>query len=208
MINLFKKFWVELRSGVFKRNPTFVLVLGLCPTLAITTSVENAIGMSAATAFVLICSNAIIASIRKIVPDEVRIPAYIVVIACFVSIVELVMKGFFPALSQALGIFIPLIVVNCIIMGRAEAYAAKNPVLYSIADGIGISIGFTLALASIAALRELLGAGKIFGISILGSAYTPMMIMVFAPGALLTIGLYMALVNYINRKSAKSEKVS
>jgi electron transport complex protein RnfE len=203
---MIKKFFTELRHGIFKRNPIFVLVLGLCPTLAITTSVQNALGMSMATAFVLIGSSTIISALRKFIPGEIRIPGYIVVIASFVSVVELIMKGYFPALSHALGIFIPLIVVNCIIMGRAEAYAGRNPVLYSIADAIGVSIGFTLALVSIAALREILGAGKLLGASLFGSSYAPMLVMVFAPGALLTIGLYMGLINFLNRRSSARQK--
>ena len=147
------KIFETFKAGIFKNNPTFRLVLGLCPTLAVTTSLENAIGMGLAATFVLICSNALVAALRKLIPDAVHIPCYIVIIATFVTVTDLVIKAYLPALSESLGIFIPLIVVNCIILGRAEAFASKNPVVDSVADGIGMGLGFTLALSLIASAR-------------------------------------------------------
>ena len=155
------KTWLAFWSGIFKNNPTFRLVLGLCPTLAVTTSLENALGMGLAASFVLICSNGLVSALRKVIPAAVHIPCYIVIIATFVTAVDLLMQAYLPALSESLGIFIPLIVVNCIILGRAEAFACKNGVIDSLADGLGAGIGFTLALALIAAVREVVGAGSL-----------------------------------------------
>jgi electron transport complex protein RnfE len=155
------KTWLAFWSGIFKNNPTFRLVLGLCPTLAVTTSLENALGMGLAATFVLVCSNGIISALRKLIPAAVHIPCYIVIVATFVTATDLLMQAYLPALSESLGIFIPLIVVNCIILGRAEAFASKNGVIDSLADGLGAGVGFTLALALIAAVRELLGAGSL-----------------------------------------------
>ena len=192
----------RLYNGIVKENPTFVLMLGMCPTLAVTTAVSNALGMGAAATFVLICSNMVIALLRNFIPAKVRIPAYVVIIAAFVTIVQLLMKAFLPALDSALGIFIPLIVVNCIILGRAEAFASKNQVVPSILDGLGMGIGFTLALTLIATIREILGNGTFLGISLFGPGYPPALIMILAPGGFITLGLLLGLINKIMKKKA------
>lgn len=191
-----------IKNGIIDENPTFVQVLGMCPTLAVTSSATNGIGMGLSTTAVLICSNFVISLIRKLVPDQVRIPCYIVVIASFVTIIQLLLKGYVPALDKALGLYIPLIVVNCIILGRAEAFAGKNDPLSSIFDGVGMGLGFTLALTLLGCVRELLGSGSIFGITILPAA-TNTLIMVLAPGAFFTLAFLMVAVNMIkNRKKA------
>ncbi len=188
----------EFFKGIFRENPVFVLVLGMCPTLATTSSVEKAIGMGLASTFVLVCSNIIISLIKKLVPDEVRIPMFIVVIATFVTLVKLIMAAYFPALKAALGIFLPLIVVNCIILGRAEAFASKNGALASLLDGLGMGVGFTLALALLGAIREILGSGSFMGIPFADglSTYTQT-IFILAPGGFLTLGLLMGFFNYL-----------
>src|SRR5665648_70945 len=188
----------EFIRGIIKDNPIFGLVLGLCPTLAVTTSVENAIGMAAGTAFVLVCSNAFISILRKQIPPSVRLPIYIIVIATFVTIVDMLMEAYTPPLHRSLGIFIPLIVVNCIIIGRAEAYANRNNVFYSIIDALGESTGFLLVLVLIGGIRELLGTGAIvlFGNTLIEVPIEPATYMVLPPGAFLTIGVLMAIVNY------------
>ena len=205
-MNLFKIF----TQGVFKENPVFVLVLGMCPTLAVTTSVEKAIGMGLASTFVLVCSNLIISLIKKMVPDEVRIPIFIVVIATFVTLVKLIMSAYFPELKAALGIFLPLIVVNCIILGRAEAFASKNGPVESLADGIGMGMGFTLALTLLGAIREVLGSGSLLGIPFSdGLAPYTQTIFILAPGGFLTLGLLMAFFNYLAlRKQERLRKAS
>ncbi|HAH19558.1 MAG: electron transport complex subunit RsxE [Omnitrophica WOR_2 bacterium GWF2_43_52] len=199
-----KRLLKEFTKGITIENPTFGLVLGLCPALAVSTSVYNALGMGAAATFVLVGSNIIISAVRKVIPDQIRIPCYIVIIATFVTIVELLMKAYMPSLDRALGIFVPLIVVNCIVLGRAEAFASKNNVLHSFCDGLGMGVGFTLALCLIASIREVLGSGKFLGMSIM-KGFEPAIMMVLAPGALLTMGLLIGLVNYwqIKRKSGK-----
>lgn len=189
----------EFAKGLFKENPIFVIVLGLCPALAISTSLENALGMGIAVTFVLVFSNMIISGIRNIVPNKIRIPCFIVVIASFVTIVELLMAAYAPSLAKRLGIFIPLIVVNCIIMGRAEAFASKNKILPSIMDGLGMGIGFSLALSLVAIIREGIGSGKFFGRPII-PGFQPASIMVLAPGALLTLGIIIAIVNLVKQK--------
>jgi electron transport complex protein RnfE len=189
-----------LTNGLFKENPTFVLVLGTCPTLAVTTAAMNGIGMGAATTFVLVFSNLFIALLKNFIPDKVRIAAFIVVIATFVTIVDLVMKAFTPALYDTLGIFIPLIVVNCIILGRAEAFAQKNNIVPSILDGIGMGIGFTLALTLMASIRELLGNGTIFDIPVLPENSTTILIFILPPGAFITYGYLIAIMNRIKEK--------
>lgn len=181
--------------GLWSNNAIFRLVLGMCPTLAVTTSAKNGLGMGLATTFVLLCSNVAISAIRRIIPGKVRIPAFIVVIATFVTVVQLVMEAYAFALYQALGIFIPLIVVNCLILGRAEAFASRQPILVSIADGAGMGFGFTLALVSLGAVRELLGAGQLFGLQLLGSVFHPMLLMVLPPGAFLALGFLLAAIN-------------
>ena len=186
-------------NGLVKSNPTFVLVLGMCPTLGTTTSAENGFGMGVATMAVLIMSNLVISLIKNLIPDKVRIPAFIVVIASFVTIIQMVMQAYVPALYQSLGVFIPLIVVNCIILGRAEAFASKNGAIDSILDGIGIGLGFTLSLTVIGAVREILGSGAIFGHSLGIADYTPL-IFVLAPGAFLVLGYVMVLFNKLVKK--------
>lgn len=199
------KFIERLKVGIVTENPIFVQVLAMCPTLAVTTSAENAIGMGLASTVVLIFSNMIISAIRKFIPDKIRIPAYIVVIASFVTIVDMLMQGYVPALYKSLGIFIPLIVVNCVILGRAEAYASKNPVLPSIFDAIGMGLGFTIALFLIGAFREVIGAGQLFGLQVMPQSYNPASIMVLAPGAFFTLG---GLVTFLNYRKLKKEKKS
>lgn len=196
------RFISEITKGLIKENPMFVLVLGTCPTLAVSTSVINALGMGAAVTFVLICSNIIISLIKNIVPSSIRIPIYIVVIAAFVSVVDMTMAAFLPDLHKALGIFIPLIVVNCIILGRAEAFASKNNVLYSLADGIGMGMGATLALTIVATIREILGSGTWLGIRVMPNSYEPMLVAILAPGAFFTLGFLMALMNRLKEKRA------
>lgn len=187
-------------NGLVKENPTFRLVLGTCPTLAVTTAAINGLGMGAATTFVLVGSNMVIAMLKNFIPDQVRIPSFIVIIASFVTIVQMLMKAFVPALNESLGLFIPLIVVNCIILGRAESFASKNKVLPAILDGLGMGLGFTLALLLIASVREILGNGTIFGISVMGVAYQPALMMILAPGGFLVYGVLMALVNKLTAK--------
>ena len=181
-----------LLNGIFKENPTFALVLGMCPTLATTTSAVNGMSMGLATLFVLVCSNVVISLLKNLIPDKVRIPAFIVVIATFVTIVEMLMKAYLPAIYEVLGLFIPLIVVNCIVLGRAEAFAAKNTVGLSALDGIGMGLGFTLSLTVIGMIRELLGTGTCFGLNIYSDNYG-MLLFVLAPGAFIVLGLLMGL---------------
>lgn len=189
----------RLYNGIVKENPVFVLMLGMCPTLAVTTSAINGVGMGLSSLVVLAISNLVISLLRKIIPDEVRLPAFIVVVASFVTVVELLMEAYMQSLYGALGIYIPLIVVNCIILGRAEAYASKNPPLPSLFDGIGMGLGFTIGLTIIGAIRELLGNGSIFGISIPG--YEPMAFFVRAPGAFLVLAVLIAIMNAVGIKN-------
>ena len=186
-------------NGILKNNPTFVLVLGMCPTLGTTTSAMNGLGMGAATMAVLIMSNLVISLIKNFIPDKVRIPAFIVVIASFVTIIQMLMQAYVPSLYASLGVFIPLIVVNCIILGRAEAFASKNGALDSILDGVGIGLGFTIALTLIGAVREILGSGAIFGYSFGISDYMPL-VFVLAPGAFFVLGYMMVLFNKLAKK--------
>lgn len=192
-------------NGIFKENPTFVLFLGMCPTLAVTTSAFNAVGMGLSTMVVLIFSNIFISLLRRFIPDKVRIAAYVVVIASFVTVIEMVLKAYAQAVSAALGIYIPLIVVNCIILGRAEAFASKNGPLKSAVDGLGMGLGFTCALFIIGTVREILGAGTFFGISLFGEAFSPVTIMILPPGAFLTLGLIVMVINIISAKKRKGE---
>ena len=194
-----------LTKGFFKENPSLILVLGMCPTLAVTTSVNNALGMGAATTFVLLMSNIIISLLKNVIPDKVRIPCFIVIIATFVSMVDLIIQGFVPALSESLGVFIPLIVVNCIVLGRAEAFANKNTVFDSLLDGLGMGIGFTIALTLIGGIREILGSGSFLGYQFIPSEYN-MLIFVLAPGAFLVFGFVMAAVRYLVNKSEAKRK--
>jgi len=182
-------FWKDFNQGIIKENPVLRLMIGLCPVLAVSNSVINALGMSIAVAFVLVCSNAVVAMVRKATPDEIRIPIFIIVISTFVTISDYAMNAYFPELYSALGVFVPLIVVNCIILGRAEAFAYRNPVLSSVLDGLGMSLGFALALVSIAVIREGLGTGAINAT-----------IMILPPGAFITIGFLMAALNKFENK--------
>lgn len=195
-------------NGLLKENPTFVLFLGMCPTLAVTTGVSNAIGMGLSTTAVLICSNLAISLLRKVIPDKIRIASYIVLIAGFVTVVEMLLKAYLPALSASLGIYIPLIVVNCIILGRAEAFASKNSVGRSIVDGLGMGLGFTASLSLIAAVREILGAGTFLGIPLFGENFEPAVAMVLPPGAFLTLGILLAIINLIAARAKKVKEAS
>ena len=186
-------------NGLIRENPTFVLVLGMCPTLGTTTSAINGFGMGVATMFVLICANMVIAAIKEVIPDKVRIPSFIVVIATFVTIVQMTMEAYVPALYKSLGVYIPLIVVNCIILGRAEAFAAKNNVIRSMFDGIGIGLGFTVSLTVIGIVREFLGAGTIFGLPVYPSVFGPLLF-VLAPGAFVVLAYLMLLFNRFVKK--------
>ena len=195
-------------NGIVTENPTFRLVLGMCPTLAITTTVSNGLGMGLAATFVLICSNLVISLLRNFIPDKIRIPAFIVVIATFVTIVQLLLQAFIPALYESLGVFIPLIVVNCIIFARAESFASKNPPLESACDGLGMGLGFTLAITLLSAIRELLGSGTLLGIQVMPDGYQPMAIITHAPGGFIMLGLLMVVMNslfkaYDRRRASK-----
>ena len=200
--------WVErIYNGIVKENPSFVLMLGMCPTLAVTTSASNGIGMGLSTMAVLIVSNLIISLVRKIVPDDVRLPAYIVIVASLVTVVELLMEAYTPSIYSALGIYIPLIVVNCIILGRAEAYASKNPPFLSVMDGVGMGLGFTIALLLIGMVRELVGAGTLFGMQVTPEAYNPVGIFVKAPGAFLVLAFLVAIMNAVGMKTRANKVV-
>ena len=196
----------RLMNGLVKENPTLVLMLGMCPTLAVTTSAINGIGMGLSTTAVLIMSNMMISMLRKIIPDSVRMPAFIVIVASFVTIVDFLMEGFVPSLYDSLGLYIPLIVVNCIILGRAESYASKNPVIPSIFDGIGMGLGFTVGLTSIGIVRELIGSGKIFNMQILPDSYEPFTIFILAPGAFFVLACLVALQNKVKNNLARKGK--
>ncbi len=193
-------------NGIIPENPTFGLVLGTCPTLAVTTSALNGLGMGAAATFVLVCSNVAVSLLRKFIPDQVRIPAFIVIICTFVTMVQLLMQAFVPSLYDSLGLFIPLIVVNCIILARAEAFASKNPPLPSALDGLGMGVGFTLALTLMGAIRELIGNGSVFGMNVLGASYEPMLLIVLASGGFLTFGLLLGMFNLIVKKIETNRK--
>ena len=192
-------------NGILTENPTFRLVLGVCPTLAVTTSAINGVGMGLAATFVLLGSNVVISMLRKFIPDKVRIPAFVVVICTFVTMVQMLMRAYLPGLYASLGLFIPLIVVNCIILARAEAFASRNTVLRSAMDGVGMGLGFTLALILLGSVRELIGSGSIFGVNVLGAAFEPMLLLVLAPGAFITFGLLLGVLNAIGARSKKDK---
>ena len=192
--------WKNFSKGFFKENAVFVLFLGLCPTLGVTTSAINGLGMGLATTFVLVMSNLVVSLVKSQIPDKVRIPSFIVIIASFVTMVELVMQAYVPALFEQLGVFIPLIVVNCLILGRAEAFASKNSILASIVDGLGMGLGFAMALTILGAVREILGSGAIFGFKFIEG--DGMLIFVLAPGAFIVLGYLIVLINKINKKTA------
>ena len=187
-----------LTNGIFKENPTFALLLGMCPTLGVTTSAINGMGMGLATAFVLVMSNLVISLVTNIIPDKIRIPSFIVIIAAFVTVVDMCMAAYLPSLHESLGLFIPLIVVNCIVLGRAEAFAAKNGVVASAFDGIGIGLGFTIALTLLGAIRELVGTGKLFNLTIMPEQFGSL-IFVLAPGAFIALGFLIAIVNKLRK---------
>ncbi len=189
-------------NGLIKENPIFFQLIGMCPTLAVTTSAENGVGMGLATTAVLLASNVAISMIRKFIPNKIRIPAFVVVISSFVTVVGMLMEAYTPGLFTALGIFIPLIVVNCLILARAEAFAFKNTVVDSALDGIGMGLGFTMALTILGAIRELFGNGSVFGMDLLGPAYQPALIMILPPGAFLTLGFLLAINNVIKSRNA------
>ena len=197
-----KVLFERLYNGIIKENPTFVLMLGMCPTLAVTTSAENGLGMGLATTVVLVMSNLLISMLRKVIPNGVRVPVYIIIIASFVTIVEMLMHAYVTSLYDSLGIYIPLIVVNCIIFGRAETYASKNKPLSSVFDGIGTGLGFTLGLTVIGIVRELLGNGTVFGFRIMPKSYEPISIFILAPGAFFVLSLLCALQNKFKAKGA------
>ena len=193
----------ELTKGIIKENPVLCLVLGTCPTLAVTTGVSSALGMGVAATAVLVCSNAVISALRKVIPNKVRIPAYITIIAAFVTIVQMIVKAYAPSLNDALGVYLPLIVVNCIILGRAEMFASKNKVLPSALDGLGMGIGFTAALFLMGSIREILGAGSWFGLPIPVISSNPILIFILPPGGFFVFGMLMAAANKINSKPVK-----
>ena len=190
------------KNGIIGENPIFVQVIGMCPTLAVTSSAINGVGMGLSTAVVLTCSNIAISLLRKVIPNKIRIPAFIVVIATFVTIVQMLLKAYLPSLDASLGLFIPLIVVNCLILGRAESYASKNTPAKAAVDGIGMGLGFTLGLGILGAVREILGAGSLFGFSLFGAAYEPALLFILPPGAFLTLGFLMAIFNKVVKKKA------
>lgn len=200
----FKK---QLKDGLIYQNPVLVQVLGMCSTMAITTSISNGVGMGISVLIILTLSNIFISLLRKIIPNEVRIACYIVVIAGFVTCVDLLLKAFVPALSSSLGVFIPLIVVNCIIFARAEAFAFKNPPIPSIADGLGMGLGFTCAITILSMIREVLGSGTIFGAQVMPASYEPMAIMLKVPGGFITLGILLILVNTMRKAIAKRQEM-
>lgn len=191
----------DFKRGLWDEIPILRLILGFCPTLAVTTAAINGIGMGLATTFVLVASNLLVSLLRNIIPSKVRIPAFIVIIASFVTIVDLIMEAYTPAVHHALGIFIPLIVVNCIILGRAEAFASRQPVANSAVDGLGMGIGFTVVLLILGSIRETFGSGTIFGVSILGANYIPFILMILPPGAFITLGLLLGVINKFSGKA-------
>lgn len=197
----------RIYNGLIKENPTLVLMLGMCPTLAVTTSSINGFGMGVSTLVVLVMSNLVISALRKVIPDDVRLPAYIVIVASLVTVVELLMEAYVPDIYESLGIYIPLIVVNCIILGRAEAYASKNPPLLSAMDGLGMGLGFTISLSVIGLIRELLGSGTAFGIEVMPAAYKPIAIFVKAPGAFLVLAVLVIIMNALKLKNRANAMV-
>ena len=200
MLQLVKDF----KNGLWKENPVFVLVIGMCPTLAVTTTAENGLAMGLATSFVLISSEIVISLIKNLIPNNVRIPSFILIIASFVTFTDYFLKAFFPAIAASLSLFVPLIVVNCLILGRQEAFASKNPVSRSIADAVGMGIGFTWALVILSIIREFFGMGSIFGLEIMGTWYPQMVFMILPGGAFITLGILVAIMNYVNQQRGNS----
>ena len=202
-----RSLWSEFTKGIIKENPVLRLILGCCATLAVTTAASNAIGMGAATTFVLVCSNAAISLLRNVIPNKVRIPAFITIIAGFVTVVQLFIKAFSPALDTALGVFLPLIVVNCIILGRAEMFASKNKILPSIIDGLGMGVGFTAAMLAMGVIRELLGAGTVFGLPVLSGFMEPIIIFLLPPGGFFVFGMLIALAGKLSKEGKAPESM-
>ncbi len=200
-----QRLWSDFSRGILKENAILRLVLGMCPALAVTTTAFNGLGMGLASTAVLVSSNTLVSILRRQIPDKVRIPCYIVIIASFVTMVDLLMEAFVPELHESLGIFIPLIVVNCLILGRAEAFASRNALPNAISDGLGMGVGFTLGLVALASIREILGAGTLFGLAIMGPAFRPALLMILPPGAFLTLGLLIGLVNWWDTRSGRGE---
>ncbi|MCF7802230.1 MAG: electron transport complex subunit E [Candidatus Marinimicrobia bacterium] len=194
--------WQEIVKGLWRENPVLATLLGLCPTLAVTNTAVNGLAMGLATSFVLLSSSLFISSLRNFIPHQVRIASYIVIIATFVTVADRFLAGFFPAISQSLGPYVPLIVVNCLILGRQEAFSSKNKISRSLLDGIGMGLGFSLVLIALGMVRELLGSGSIFGITLLGEWFEPWMVMILPPGAFLTLGFFIAIANWINDRRA------
>jgi electron transport complex protein RnfE len=200
------RYMKEFTKGILRENPVLVLLLGLCPTLGVTSSAVNGMAMGLATMAVLVCSSTIVSAVKKAIPDKIRIPAYIMVIASLVTLVEMLMKAYVPAIYKVLGLFVPLIVVNCIILGRAESFASKNHVVLSIVDAVGIGIGFTLSLTILGGIREVLGNGSIFGLQLMPASVEPALLFILPPGAFLTLGCMIAFVNHHkSRQKVKSE---
>lgn len=197
---MFKKLLKDFKNGLWRENPIIVLVIGMCPTLAVTNTVENGLAMGIATSFVLLSSEIVISLFKKYIPNNVRIPSFILIIATFVTFTDYFLKAFFPDIAASLSLFIPLIVVNCLILGRQEAFASKNPTHRAIADALGMGLGFTWVLVLLSAVREFFGMGSIFGIELLGSWYEPMVIMVLPAGAFITLGILVGLMNVIKRR--------
>ncbi|MCG8515614.1 MAG: electron transport complex subunit E [Halanaerobiales bacterium] len=195
--------WNDFKNGLWQENPIFRLVIGLCPTLAVTNTAINGLAMGLATSFVLLASEIVISTIKKLIPNDVRIPSYILIIATFVTFVDYFLKAFFPAVAVSLSLFVPLIVVNCLILGRQEAFASKNPVHRSIADALGMGLGFTWVLVLLSIVRELLGMGAVFGFQVLGDWYQPMIIMILPAGAFISLGILVGIMNYIARKGVR-----
>ena len=192
-------------NGILGENPTFRLVLGVCPTLAVTTSAQNGLGMGLAVIFVLTCANCIISALRNIIPDKVRIPSFVILICSFTTLLQMFLQGYVPSLYHELGLFLPLIVVNCIILARAEAFAQSNAVVPSIVDGLGMGVGYTISLTLIASIREIIGSGTLFGLKIMPASYQPMLLVVMAPGAFITFGLLLGAVNAVMDKIARNK---
>jgi electron transport complex protein RnfE len=199
-----KRLWKIFTNGLIYENPLLVLMIGICSTLAVTTSVSNGIGMGLAMTFVLLCSEVLISAFRKVIPDSIRMPIFIIIIAAFTTIIDYVMQAYFPALSKSMGVFIPLIVVNCIIMGRVEAFASKQKTVDCVADSFGMGLGYTMVLVCIAAIRELLGNGTFAGIQVMPDSYQPILFFTLSPGGFLVFGLFISLNNWIKGRMAKS----
>jgi electron transport complex protein RnfE len=196
------KLYLDLVRGLWKENPTFRMLIGMCPTLAITNAAMNGIAMGLATTFVLVCSSMLVSLLKNVIPSKVRIPCYVIIIATFVTIADLVLAAWFPEMYEVLGLFIPLIVVNCIILARAEAFASKNSIVNSAADALGMGLGFTWAITLLSIIREILGMGSLFGLPIMGQWFTPILIFILPPGAFITLGVLLGIINFLTSKKS------